>query len=103
MRICPNAYYNYRKHRKSDYHAQKENVKAQIREIYHAHNGVDGYRSMTVYLSRKGYAYSTGRPADWKVKIRTMITNKADKTEIIRLSLAKDAERSRQLVELPTR
>ena len=58
MRICPNAYYNYRKHRKSDYHAQKENVKAQIREIYHAHNGVDGYRSMTVYLSWKGYAYS---------------------------------------------
>ena len=27
-------------------------------EIYHAHNGVDGYRSMTVYLARKGYHYS---------------------------------------------
>ena len=59
MSIYPNAYYNYRKHRKSDHHAQKENVKAQIREIYHAHNGVDGYRSMTVYLSRRGYDYST--------------------------------------------
>ena len=31
---------------------------AQIEEIYHSHNGVDGYRSMTVYLARKGYRYS---------------------------------------------
>lgn len=41
--ICPNAYYNYRKHRKAGYYAQKEIVKAQIRHIYHAHNGVAGY------------------------------------------------------------
>lgn len=31
---------------------------AQIRDIYHSHNGVDGYRSMTVYLARRGYDYS---------------------------------------------
>ncbi len=37
--ICPNAYYNYRKHRKADCYARKEAVKAQIREIYHVHNG----------------------------------------------------------------
>ena len=30
----------------------------QIEEIYHSHNGVDGYRSMTVYLVRRGYEYS---------------------------------------------
>ena len=30
----------------------------QIKEIYHAHNGVDGYRRMRVYLSRRGYNYS---------------------------------------------
>ena len=30
----------------------------QIKEIYHSHNGVDGYRSMKVYLERKGYSYS---------------------------------------------
>ena len=30
----------------------------QIAKIYHDHNGVDGYRSMTVYLERKGYSYS---------------------------------------------
>ena len=48
--ICSNAYYNYRKHRKADYYAQKNEVQEQIREIYHEHNGVDGYRSMTVTL-----------------------------------------------------
>ena len=50
--MCPNAYYNYRKHRKADYYTRKSKVQAQIREIYHEHNGVDGYRSMTVYLAR---------------------------------------------------
>lgn len=56
--ICPNAYYNYRKHRKADYYAQKTKVQEQIHEIYHAHNGVDGYRTMQVYLERKGFCLS---------------------------------------------
>jgi transposase InsO family protein len=56
--ICPNAYYNYRKHRKADYYTLKAEVQAQIQEIYHSHNVVDGYRSMKVYLERKGYSYS---------------------------------------------
>ena len=56
--ICPNAYYNYRKHRKVGYYAQKAEVKQQIEEIYHSHSGVDGYRSMMTYLERKGYSYS---------------------------------------------
>jgi len=58
LEIYPNAYYNYRKHRKKDYYAQKSEVMAQIRDIYHSHHGVDGYRSMTVYLARSGYDYS---------------------------------------------
>ena len=53
--IYPNAYYNYRKHRKADYYARKAEILAQISEIYHKHNGVDGYRSMKVYLERRGY------------------------------------------------
>ena len=52
LRICPNAYYNYRK---ADYYAQKTAVQEKIAR----HNGVDGYRSMTVYLKREGYAYIT--------------------------------------------
>lgn len=59
MNILPNAYYNYRKHRKADYYARKAEVISQIEEIYHEHNGVDGYRSMAVYLARRGYYYST--------------------------------------------
>ncbi|MCI8390296.1 MAG: IS3 family transposase, partial [Roseburia sp.] len=56
--ICPNAYYNYRKHRKADYYAQKTEVQEQIRDIYYSHNGVDGSRSMAAYLERRGYRYS---------------------------------------------
>ena len=37
--VCPNAYYNYRKHRKADYYAQKAEVQEQIKDIYHSHNG----------------------------------------------------------------
>ena len=58
LAICPNAYYNYRKHRKADYYAQKAEVQEQIRSIYHSHNGVDGYRSMRAYLKRAGHSYS---------------------------------------------
>ena len=56
--IYPNAYYNYRKHRKADYYARKAEILAQISEIYHKHNGIDGYRSMKVYLERRGYGCS---------------------------------------------
>lgn len=58
LHIYPNAYYNYRKHRKADYYTQKSKVHEQIREIYHEHNGVNGYRSMTIDLARKGFHYS---------------------------------------------
>ncbi len=58
LALCPNAYYNYRKHRKADYYTQKAKVQEQIRDICHAHNGVDGYRGMTVYLKREEHGYS---------------------------------------------
>ena len=54
-----NAYYNYQKHRKADYYAQREKTLSKITEIYHKHHGVDGYRSMQVYLEREGFSYST--------------------------------------------
>lgn len=56
--MVPNAYYNFLKNRKAGYCTQKQKVFAKITEIYHEHNGVDGYRSMKVYLERKGYALS---------------------------------------------
>ena len=56
--ICPNAYYNYLKNRKADYHRNKDEIKKSICEIYHSHNGVDGYRTMHAYLCRNGYSVS---------------------------------------------
>jgi len=58
MGICPNAYYNYLKHRKADYCTKKEEILGTIKTIYHEHSGVDGYRSMQVFLKRKGYQLS---------------------------------------------
>ena len=56
--IYPNAYYNYRKHRKADYYARRKKILSKITDIYHKHHGVDGYRSMKVYLKRDGFSYS---------------------------------------------
>ena len=58
FKICPNAYYNYLKNRKADYRQRKNEIKNTIREIYHSHGGIDGYRTIHVYLSRKGYSIS---------------------------------------------
>ncbi|ERL20745.1 hypothetical protein HMPREF1986_01960, partial [Oribacterium sp. oral taxon 078 str. F0263] len=56
--IYPNAYYNYRKHRKAAYREEKQRIKNQMEEIYHKHNGVDGYRMMQAYLERAGIVLS---------------------------------------------
>ena len=52
--ICPNAYYNFLKNRKSEYHKRKEGIKASISNIYHSHGGADGYRTVQAYLCRQG-------------------------------------------------
>ena len=51
--ICPNAYYNFLKDKKSAYRAKKQRVLRELATIYHEHNGIDGYRSMQVFLARK--------------------------------------------------
>ena len=45
---------------------------------------------------------STGSPADLKVKISTRITNTMVRMPMSRLSLLKEEDRSKSLVELPT-
>lgn len=57
--IVPNAYYNFLKNRKSASNTQKQKVLDEIVSIYHGHKGVDGYRSMRVYLERKGFYLSS--------------------------------------------
>ena len=56
--IYPNAYYNYLKNRKADYHRRKNEIKTTIRDIYHSHGGVDGYRTIYAYLIWGGYDIS---------------------------------------------
>lgn len=58
LHICPNAYYNYIKSRKATYYANKEAVKQQIKDIYHSHNGVVGYRAVRAYLLKQGCCLS---------------------------------------------
>ena len=43
------------KKRKANYHRNKAKIKKTIRELYHSHNGVPGYRIIHIYLCRKGY------------------------------------------------
>lgn len=56
--MSPNAYYNFLKDRKSDYHAQKQATFTKIKEIYHKSNGVIVYRNMNVFLKRDGFIHS---------------------------------------------
>ena len=56
--ICPNAYYNFLKNRKADYQRRKGEIKSAISDIYHSHNGVDGYRTIHAYLVRRGIVLS---------------------------------------------
>ena len=53
LHIYPNAFYNFLKERKAQYQKRKSEILAVIEEIYHSHNGVDGYRKMRVYLQRR--------------------------------------------------
>ena len=54
LKIYPNAYYNYRKQRKSAYQNEKKIIKEKISKIYHDHNGVVGYRMVKLYLEKDG-------------------------------------------------
>ena len=58
LNILPNAYYNFLKNRKANYYAKKEKALNEIKKIYHQDNGIDGYRSIRVFLERKNIKLS---------------------------------------------
>ena len=58
MGILPNAYYNYLKNSKVEYHQRKEEILAEIKSVYHGLGGIVGHRSMRVFLARKGISIS---------------------------------------------
>jgi len=51
MRIHPNAYYNYLKHKKADYHARKAAICREIKDIYHETGGILGHRSLRIFFA----------------------------------------------------
>ena len=53
MNIQPNAYFNYLKAAKMEYHAKKESICSNIREIYHELGGNVGHRFMKIFLERR--------------------------------------------------
>lgn len=54
MDICPNAYYNYRKHRKDAMKKTKASTLKLIEKIYREAGGKPGYRMMKSLLDNKG-------------------------------------------------
>jgi transposase InsO family protein len=54
LKICPNGYYNYKKHRKNAKKKIKASTLKKIKELYHESGGKPGYRMMTAMLARKG-------------------------------------------------
>jgi transposase InsO family protein len=54
MDICPNAYYNYRKHRKNAMKKTKTSTLKLIEKIYREAGGKPGYRMMKSLLDNKG-------------------------------------------------
>lgn len=77
--LVPNACYNFLKSRKSVYHTQKQRVLAEIASIYHEHGGVDGYRSMKIYLERKGFCFSRltiHRYMNQELELRSVVRRK---------------------------
>ena len=54
MDIFPNAYYNYRKHRKNATKKAEASILKLIKKIYHESGGKPGYRMMKDLLDNKG-------------------------------------------------
>ena len=80
LEIYPNAYYNYRKHRRAKAIARKRDILHQIQTIYHETNGVVGYRRMRIYLARKGIdlsALTVHKYMNTDLGLRSIVRRKA--------------------------
>lgn len=52
MKICPNAYYNYKKDKKAEYRISKKRIQEKMLELYHEYSGNLGYQMLRVSLLR---------------------------------------------------
>jgi len=51
--VYVNAYYNYRKNSKKEYHQKKQHIQDRIKTISHATGGIVGHRGMVIFLHRE--------------------------------------------------
>lgn len=58
FKIFPNSYYHFFSKGVDTRKTAKEKALPKIVQLYHNHNGVDGYRSMKVFLEREGILLS---------------------------------------------
>ena len=61
LRICKvnkNSYYSFLKNKNEEANKKKERVLKKMLNIYHAYNGVTGYRMLTSYLAKEGFKLS---------------------------------------------
>lgn len=58
FKICPNAYYNFLKNRKSAYHAKKQVLFEKIQQIYHENDGIFGHRVIQIKLAERNIRIS---------------------------------------------
>ncbi len=54
MKVSPNGYYNYKKHRKNAREKEKASILRKIEKIYHSAEGRPGYRMMRDLLEAEG-------------------------------------------------
>lgn len=64
MDVWPTAYYNYLRDSKKEYRENKIKIQRRMVEIYHANNGVPGYRMLRDYLALDEMKISA--PTAWK-------------------------------------
>jgi transposase InsO family protein len=78
--LHPNHYYNYKKQRKRTYQEQKQQLKAQIKELYHERGGTIGHRMICDVLNRKGitssYKIVYGYMKEMKIKATILLKPK---------------------------
>jgi len=82
LEIYPNAYYNYRKHRRAKEAAQKRDILRQIQTIYHEIKGVVGYCRMRIYLARNGIdlsAPTVHKYMNTELGLRSIVRRKASR------------------------
>lgn len=54
MKLRINSYYNYFKGKKDTYRVNKKKIYELVDEIYHEAYSIPGYKTMKIYLKRKG-------------------------------------------------